>query len=66
MGGSCTEDGFFGLLRWLHADALHELSCSLPTDRAMEEVFAAHYCSLHVRVTNRGAFHLYTQTLGYS
>ena len=34
-------------------------------DRGMEEVFGAHYCSLHVRVTNRGAFHLYTQTLGY-
>ncbi|KAI7844818.1 hypothetical protein COHA_001697 [Chlorella ohadii] len=33
--------------------------------RAMEEVFGAHYCSLHVRVTNRGAFHLYTETLGY-
>jgi len=31
----------------------------------MEEVFGAHYSSLHVRVTNRGAFHLYTQTLGY-
>lgn len=31
----------------------------------MEEVFGAHYCSLHVRVTNRGAFHLYTETLGY-
>ncbi len=24
------------------------------------------YASLHVRVSNRGAFHLYTQTLGYS
>ncbi|KAL4428191.1 hypothetical protein ABPG75_002280 [Micractinium tetrahymenae] len=33
--------------------------------KAMVEVFGAHYCSLHVRVTNRGAFHLYTHTLGY-
>jgi N-alpha-acetyltransferase 10/11 len=32
---------------------------------AMEEVFGARYSSLHVRVTNRGAFHLYTETLGY-
>ncbi|PSC75502.1 N-alpha-acetyltransferase 11-like [Micractinium conductrix] len=33
--------------------------------RAMQEVFGAKYSSLHVRVTNRGAFHLYTQTLQY-
>lgn len=33
--------------------------------RAMEEVFDARYSSLHVRVTNRAAFHLYTETLGY-
>lgn len=31
----------------------------------MAEVFDAVYASLHVRVSNRGAFHLYTQTLGY-
>ena len=37
----------------------------LPTDRGMSEVFGARYCSLHVRVTNRAAFHLYTETLGY-
>lgn len=37
----------------------------LPADKAMEEVFGARYSSLHVRVTNRGAFHLYTETLGY-
>ena len=34
-------------------------------DKAMAEVFDAVYASLHVRVSNRGAFHLYTQTLGY-
>ena len=34
-------------------------------DKAMEEVFDAVYASLHVRVSNRGAKHLYTQTLGY-
>ena len=37
----------------------------LPADRAMAEVFGAKYSSLHVRVTNRGAFHLYHETLGY-
>lgn len=34
-------------------------------DKAMAEVFDAVYASLHVRVSNKGAFHLYTQTLGY-
>ncbi|GAQ80372.1 GCN5-related N-acetyltransferase [Klebsormidium nitens] len=33
--------------------------------RAMEEVFEAEYVSLHVRKSNRAAFHLYTETLGY-
>lgn len=33
--------------------------------RAMQEVFRAKYASLHVRVTNKGAFHLYKETLGY-
>ena len=33
--------------------------------RAMEEVFEAEYVSLHVRKSNRAAFHLYTHTLGY-
>ncbi len=32
----------------------------------MAEVFDAVYASLHVRVSNKGAFHLYTQTLGYT
>jgi ribosomal protein S18 acetylase RimI-like enzyme len=32
----------------------------------MEEVFGAKYSSLHVRVTNGAAFHLYNDTLGYS
>ncbi|KAF6259153.1 hypothetical protein COO60DRAFT_1626189 [Scenedesmus sp. NREL 46B-D3] len=31
----------------------------------MEEVFGAEYVSLHVRVSNKGAIHLYTETLGY-
>lgn len=35
------------------------------THKAMEEVFGAKYVSLHVRVTNRVAVHLYTGTLGY-
>ncbi|KAK9835602.1 hypothetical protein WJX74_003941 [Apatococcus lobatus] len=33
--------------------------------RAMEEVFDARYVSLHVRVSNKGALHLYTISLGY-
>lgn len=33
--------------------------------RAMQEVFGAEYVSLHVRKSNRAAFHLYTETLGY-
>lgn len=39
-------------------------SC-IPADRAMKEVFSAEYVSLHVRVTNTVAKHLYTETLGY-
>ena len=34
-------------------------------DKAMQDVFGAEYVSLHVRVSNKGAIHLYTQTLGY-
>merc|ERR1711972_469807 len=32
---------------------------------AMEECFKAEYVSLHVRYTNRAAFSLYSQTLGF-
>jgi len=32
---------------------------------AMQDVFGAKYVSLHVRVTNKGAHHLYTKSLGY-
>jgi len=32
----------------------------------MEEAFNSTYCSLHVRYTNRAAYHLYSQTLGYT
>jgi N-alpha-acetyltransferase 10/11 len=34
-------------------------------NRAMKESFGAHYVSLHVRESNRAAFHLYNVTLGY-
>ncbi len=34
-------------------------------EQAMHEVFGAEYVSLHVRKSNRAAFHLYTETLGY-
>ncbi|XP_013624633.1 PREDICTED: N-alpha-acetyltransferase daf-31-like [Brassica oleracea var. oleracea] len=32
---------------------------------AMEQVYGAEYVSLHVRRSNRAAFNLYTETLGY-
>ena len=32
---------------------------------AMHHVFGAKFSSLHVRVGNKGAFHLYTESLGY-
>ncbi|CAM9609458.1 unnamed protein product, partial [Phaeothamnion confervicola] len=32
---------------------------------AMQEAFDAEYVSLHVRKSNKAAFHLYTETLGY-
>ena len=32
---------------------------------AMEHVYSAEYVSLHVRKSNRAAFRLYTETLGY-
>jgi N-alpha-acetyltransferase 10/11 len=40
----------------------HLMCCA---DKAMQDVFGAEYVSLHVRVSNKGAIHLYTQTLGY-
>lgn len=43
--------------------------CNITThgcaDRAMMDSFGAKYASLHVRVSNKAAFHLYTTTLGY-
>ena len=48
-------------------DTLHSYSYIYTcTDRAMDEVFGAKYSSLHVRVGNKGAFHLYHETLQYS
>lgn len=35
------------------------------THAAMRQVFGARYASLHVRVSNRAAFHLYSRTFGY-
>jgi ribosomal protein S18 acetylase RimI-like enzyme len=35
------------------------------SQREMEDVFAAEYVSLHVRKSNRAAFHLYSVTLAY-
>ncbi|KAF2035661.1 N-acetyltransferase complex ARD1 subunit [Setomelanomma holmii] len=36
------------------------------SQRAMAETFAAHYVSLHVRVSNTAALHLYRDTLGFT
>ena len=35
------------------------------SQRQMASVFKAEYVSLHVRKSNKAAFHLYTETLGY-
>lgn len=35
------------------------------SQKSMQEVFNAEFAALHVRVTNRAAFALYSQTLGY-
>ncbi|CDI84177.1 N-terminal acetyltransferase complex subunit ARD1, putative [Eimeria acervulina] len=35
------------------------------SQRAMQDVFSAEFAALHVRVTNRAAFALYSKTLGY-
>jgi peptide alpha-N-acetyltransferase len=35
-------------------------------ERAMAETYGAHYVSLHVRVSNVAALHLYRDTLGFS
>jgi ribosomal protein S18 acetylase RimI-like enzyme len=34
-------------------------------ERAVAEVFHGEHVSLHVRVTNRAAHHLYSKTLGF-
>ncbi len=36
------------------------------TERAMAETYGAHYVSLHVRVSNAAAKHLYSDTLGFT
>lgn len=70
-GGSVPRQRRFSLNRIsrhaaAHAQEAPTVKCE-PTraDQAMADVFDAEYVSLHVRVTNKGAFHLYTQTLGY-
>ncbi|KAF2185594.1 acyl-CoA N-acyltransferase [Zopfia rhizophila CBS 207.26] len=36
------------------------------SQRAMAETFSAHYVSLHVRISNTAALHLYRDTLGFT
>ena len=59
------EEGDYTHRSHAPADQLPHL-LSVGADRAMQEVFGARYSSLHVRVTNRGAFHLYSESLGYA
>lgn len=49
------------LTRVLRGSNANTFSLSFPK----QESFGAEYASLHVRVTNRAAFKLYTDTLGY-
>ena len=44
---------------------LIEVMSARVADYAMEQVFDAAYVTLHVRVSNKTAFHLYRNTLGY-
>lgn len=48
---------------WYSVRVVYSIGCT--ADLAMQDVFGAKYVSLHVRVTNKGAHHLYTKSLGY-
>jgi len=68
MGEESTEcHGHITSLAVLRTHRKLGLAMKLMTaaQKAMHEVFGAEYVSLHVRKSNRAAFHLYTQTLGY-
>lgn len=52
LAPSCRED------TWV-------LTYTKKTELAMVETFGAHYVSLHVRVSNQAAIHLYQTTLGF-
>lgn len=41
------------------------LTAGFPVERAMVETFGAQYVSLHVRLSNTAALHLYKNTLGF-
>ena len=51
-------------VRPFHCLSVHLMP--IHTERSMQEAFKGEYVSLHVRRSNYAAFHLYTQTLGYS
>lgn len=42
------------------------MTVSKLAELAMVETFGAHYVSLHVRVSNQAAIHLYKETLGFA
>lgn len=44
---------------------LSNLNCLNHSHRVLWQVYEAEYVSLHVRRSNRAAFNLYTETLGY-
>jgi N-alpha-acetyltransferase 10/11 len=52
-------------LSWPDHDELESLT-QCPIERAMAETYNAHYVSLHVRMSNIAALHLYRDTLGFT
>lgn len=57
----CSLTVFF--YRW--CPLATDLTSCTHTEKDMEEVFGAKYCSLHVRRSNRAALHLYKDILGF-
>ena len=52
------------LIRYIH-HSTYMLMFRIQACKGMVENFGAKYVSLHVRISNRGALHLYEKTLGF-
>lgn len=59
MGGLCL------FVLWERESRMLILSWGCVVERAMAECHRAQYVSLHVRVSNKAALHLYRDTLGF-